>query len=403
MVDLRTVAEGGAVGDSLGVAVNRPGDDPASAGRPTTARSLIVDTEASSCYFRTSVAGDDRKALVQITERCNLHCAHCFVSSTSQGTDMSLGQFLDNVLPRLIEARVRRITLTGGEPFVHPNLVSFCTAAVGAGLPVGICTNATLVTERQIADLVNLKDVHVNVSFDGFRANSHGRFRGNRSSFNTTLATTQRLAEAGLLQGLLSTPNALTDPEEFADLCAFAVDVGADYVLMNPLSAFGRGVRSQGRLAAPEETMRAIQAVTQRFADRLDTVYIRFPNDGKPLGGCEAGRIIYVFVDGQVAVCPYLVFAARSSRSLYADTEFLVGSIEDEGVVEALDAYRFHERYTVGANSTCGSCSMSDACGKGCPAALVSRGQLIGEVDSEQCPVAPPDGRRPLPLLVGRP
>lgn len=33
-------------------------------------RSLIIDTHASSCYFRTSVEGDGRKALIQITERC---------------------------------------------------------------------------------------------------------------------------------------------------------------------------------------------------------------------------------------------------------------------------------------------------------------------------------------------
>ncbi|REF00741.1 hypothetical protein [Thermomonospora umbrina] len=37
---------------------------------------LIVDTHAASCYFRTSVGGDGRKALVQITERCNLDCFH---------------------------------------------------------------------------------------------------------------------------------------------------------------------------------------------------------------------------------------------------------------------------------------------------------------------------------------
>lgn len=37
---------------------------------------------------------------------------------------------------------------------------------------------------------------------------------------------------------------------------------------------------------------------------------------------------------------------------------------------------------------------MNAECGKGCPAALVSRGELIGGVDSEQCPV--PDD---LPLV----
>jgi radical SAM protein with 4Fe4S-binding SPASM domain len=366
-------------------------------------RSLIVDTHASSCYFRTSVGGLSRKALVQITERCNLHCAHCFVSSTAQGGDMGVDAFVDQVLPRLVEARVERVTLTGGEPFVHPDILEFCGAVIDAGLPVGICTNATQTSDEQIDELVRLGDVHVNVSFDGFRPASHGRFRGDRSSFATTVATTRRFAEAGLLQGLLSTPNALTRPEEFADLCGFAVEIGAKYVLMNPLSAFGRGVKSQGRLAAPEEAMRAIQAVTQRFADQLDTVYIRFPNDDKPLGGCDAGKIFYVFVDGTVGVCPYLVFAARTPQSRYPDTDFIVGNIIDADVAVQLDGYDFHQRFTVGANPTCGSCRMSGSCGKGCPAALVSRGQLIGDVDAEQCPVVSDDRRRMLPLLAARP
>ncbi len=68
-------------------------------------RSLIVDTHASSCYFRTSVGGDGRKALIQITERCNLHCAHCFVSSGNWGDHMRFEDIVERVLPRLRRAR----------------------------------------------------------------------------------------------------------------------------------------------------------------------------------------------------------------------------------------------------------------------------------------------------------
>jgi radical SAM protein with 4Fe4S-binding SPASM domain len=361
---------------------------------------LIVDTHASSCYFRTSVGGDGRKSLVQITERCNLHCAHCFVSSTAVGADLSLTAFSDRVLPRLLAARVERITLTGGEPFVHPDVLSFCNAVRAAGLPVGICTNATQTSDEQIAALAELGGVHVNVSFDGFRPGSHGKFRGNRSSFDTTVTTTRKLAAAGLLQGLLSTPNTLTNPVEFADLCAFAVDVGAQYVLMNPLSSFGRGVKSQGRLAAPDQVMNTIRTLTERFADHIDVVQIRFPNDDLPLGGCDAGKLIYVYTDGQVAVCPYLVFAARTPASRYADTDFLVGNILHDDVASSLDGYDFHGRYTVGTNPTCGGCALKDGCGKGCPAAVVSRGGRIGDLDDEQCPVTPAPGRALLPLAV---
>jgi radical SAM protein with 4Fe4S-binding SPASM domain len=364
-------------------------------------RSLIVDTTATSCYFRTAVAGDGRKALVQITERCNLHCAHCFVSSVETGIDLSLDDMVERVLPRLLRARVRRATLTGGEPFAHPDLLAICRAVVDAGLPVGICTNATLTTDEQISQLVALGDVHVNVSFDGFTANSHGRFRGNRSSFDVTVATTRKLAAAGLLQGLLSTPNTLTSPEEFADLCAFAAELGAHYMLMNPLSRFGRGALSQGRLAAPDETMRAIKATTQRFAGPdLERVHIRFPNDDQlPLAGCDAGSIIYVFADGQTAVCPYLVFAARSPGSRHADTEFMVGNVLADEVAGELDGYDFHRRYRVGANPTCGSCAVSGQCGKGCPAAVIAGGESIGAVDAEQCPVT---AGRLLPLTPVR-
>ncbi|MEV6527568.1 radical SAM protein [Longispora sp. NPDC051575] len=364
----------------------------------TGAKRLIVESSASSCYFRTSVGGDGRKALVQITERCDLHCAHCFVSSTAVGQDMSLEQFRDVVLPRLVASRVERVTLTGGEPTIHPEFLAICESVVVAGLPLAVCTNGAAVTAEMIATLAGLGDVHVNISFDGFRTDTHGKFRGNRASFDRTVATARMCADAGILQGLLSTPNLLTEPGEFAELCDFALELGAKYVLMNPLSSFGRGVKSKGRLAAPADMMRAIRAATDRFADQLDRVLIRFPNEGLPLGGCDAGKLVYVFTDGEMAVCPYLAFAARTPISQHADREFMVGNILAGDVAGALDGYDFHARYPSGTNPTCGSCAIHSSCGKGCPAAVVANGGRIGEVDAEQCPTV--DGRKLLPLAV---
>lgn len=76
---------------------------------------------ASSCYFRTTVSAPYRNALVQIDERCSLRCSHCFVSATKEGSYMPLTKVASQVVPRLFEARVCRVTLTGGEPTMHPN------------------------------------------------------------------------------------------------------------------------------------------------------------------------------------------------------------------------------------------------------------------------------------------
>lgn len=365
----------------------------------SAARSIIRADQATSCYFRTSVDHPNRKALVQIEEKCDLACAHCFVSATKHGGRMSLGQIREAVIPRLAAARVTRVTLTGGEPFVHPDLIRIAAAFRAAGMEVGICTNATSATDGQIAELAAL-DVHMNVSLDGFAANSHGKFRGNRESFEITVANARKFAAAGILQGLLCTPNTLAEDAEYAELCQFATANGASYVLMNPLSAMGRGTKSKRKLAEPDEHMRNIHALTAPFdGPDLDVVHIRFPNDEKPLAGCEAGTIIYVFTPGEVTVCPYLVFAARTPQSQHKDSEFIVGNIfEHDDIADRLDAYRFHERYTLGANDTCGSCAMSEGCGKGCPAAVISSGQRIGAVDAEVCPVTT-QGRRVLPIV----
>ncbi len=184
---------------------------------------------------------------MQITERCNLHCAHCFVSAGREGLDLALEDLRERVLPRLRAARVSRVTLTGGEPFAHPDVVDIVRVARGLRMGVTLCTNGTLVSEEAMDTLAALGRVSVNVSLDGFSARGHGKFRGAPASFERTVATVRALGERGLLKGLLATPNALADASEYEELCALARSCGAEYVLMNPLASMGRGAGTPAR------------------------------------------------------------------------------------------------------------------------------------------------------------
>ncbi|MFJ6659653.1 radical SAM protein [Streptomyces sp. NPDC091377] len=314
---------------------------------------------------------------------------------------MRLDAVRERLIPQLAAARVGRVTLTGGEPFMHADLIQIVSEFRAAGMDVGVCTNATMATPHQIQRLAEL-GAHMNVSLDGFSADSHGVFRGRREGFQETIDNVAEFAKAGILQGLLCTPNNLAEDEEYAQLCQFAKEQGAKYVLMNPLGQMGRGAsRASQKLRRSDDHMRHIRDLAIPFADDdLDVTLIRFPNEDKPLAGCEAGVIFYVFTDGGVAVCPYLVFAARTRVSQHPDTDFLVGNVWlHDDLADRLDAYgRFSDRWDLGANPTCGACSMSADCGKGCPAAVVESGQRIGAVDTEQCPVVPRQSRM-LPLV----
>ncbi len=302
---------------------------------------------------------------------------------------MDAGRIEAELLPRLAEARVSRVTLTGGEPFAHPDLEQILLACRERDMAVTICTNATLISEEQILWLAAQGGIRLNVSLDGFSAKSHGRFRGSPGSFAITTRAMQVLGESGLLKGVLVTPNRLAAAAEYEELCRFAVDCGAEYVLMNPLSSLGRGVAGIRRLGASEELMRAIALDTAPFEPEVELVRIRFPNEeGRPLSACEAGRILYVFADGSLTVCPYLVFAARTPGSVHDPQEFLVGNaFDDPDIAERVDRYPLERRVVVRSDPTCNSCGLAAACGRGCPAAVIASGGLVGDRDREQCPI----------------
>jgi radical SAM protein with 4Fe4S-binding SPASM domain len=101
----------------------------------------------------------------------------------------------------------------------------------------------------------------------------------------------------------------------------------------------------------------------------------------------EAGNIFYVFVHGEVTICPYLVFAARTPQSLHKPKEFIVGNIiKDADITVKLDAYKLHEKYHLGNNPNCKNCTLNPQCGKGCPAAIIASGKRIESLDP-LCPM----------------
>ncbi len=351
-------------------------------------RRLLDESIATSCYFRSSVEYPYRKALLQITERCNLFCAHCFVSAGDFGDTMELATIKNIVIPRLKECRVISVTLTGGEPFAHPEILGIVKSLRESEIQVSVCTNATLVTLEQIENLAGIGGVHINVSLDGFRPESHGKFRGDKKSFFKTVETINLLGQYNLLKGLLVTPNNLAQINEYAEICDLAISNGATYVLMNPLSNFGRGSKSMKKLSSSTQAMNEIREVTSQYAANIELVNIRFPNDNLPLASCEAGNIIYIFAHGEMTICPYLVFAAKVPDSQHKAEEFIVGNIfRDDDIAQLLDNYKFHERYNIGGNSFCKSCTLDSSCGKGCPAAVIASGQRIEGVDKEMCPI----------------
>ncbi len=298
---------------------------------------IYKDGRYAGCYFRSTVKKPELKVLLQITERCNLHCKHCFNSSINIGDEISYQIIEEKIIPKLVSANVTRVTLTGGEPMVHPEVIEIITAFIKKGIHITLCTNGTGFSEEIIDRLYELGNVHINVSLDGFSFNSHGRFRGfsNEQSFNRVLHNIRMLGKRNLLNGILCAPNHFSDDEEYINLCKFAKENHARYVLFNPLSKFGRGNETQNLSYTMQEliNLRKTIEASNLENETFQIVFIRIFKEKASLN-CEINcdyEIPYIFVNGSVAVCPYMVFATDSVRSKYQKKDFLYGNILEDG------------------------------------------------------------------------
>lgn len=131
--------------------------------------------------------------LLLLNRGCNLRCSFC---------DLWEGHVhmpLDRVLALLDEAvaiDTRTLVLTGGEPFLHPDLFTVVHAARERGLAVNITTNGTRVNQRW-EELVGSGVSSLSMSIDGLEA-THDRLRGQPGAWKKTMASLGRVLEAGI-------------------------------------------------------------------------------------------------------------------------------------------------------------------------------------------------------------
>src|SRR6266545_4417330 len=88
---------------------------------------------------------------------CNLKCTHCFVSC-GPGDDHHALMPREEVRARVAEALalgVKEFYFTGGEPFLHPDLLEILEDTLAHG-PCTVLTNGTLFTRRRLEGLARL-------------------------------------------------------------------------------------------------------------------------------------------------------------------------------------------------------------------------------------------------------
>lgn len=137
------------------------------------------------------------RLVVELTDRCNLRCAHCF-----DGRHGGRGWLSDATLAAVLEAAlaqgIREVSFTGGEPTLHPRFAAFCAAVAARGLRLGLVTNGWDFPRHLPAlQAVRASLGAITFSLDGASAAVHDAQRG-PGSYERVLTAAALCRDTGL-------------------------------------------------------------------------------------------------------------------------------------------------------------------------------------------------------------
>lgn len=144
----------------------------------------------------------------EITRRCNLNCAHCYLGGHSSGADQKRSELTTDqvlaVIDQMAAAGCLFLLLTGGEPLLRRDFAQIYTHARSKGMMVTVFSNGTLIDSEAIALFKKYPPYQVEISLYGATPGVYERITGVRGSFQRCLAGIEALQASGVRFGLKS-------------------------------------------------------------------------------------------------------------------------------------------------------------------------------------------------------
>jgi radical SAM protein with 4Fe4S-binding SPASM domain len=271
----------------------------------------------------SNVLSAPKSVIWELTKACNLQCVHCLAEAGAKATDgLDLGQAL-RVVDALEEAKILRLFLSGGEPFVHPGIIRLIERLSESNIAFDVGTNGYDLPEEFFANLDSYRLFLVQVSIDGIDGR-HDAFRGRSGAFAAATRTIERLQEAGV-DVTISTTATAANFDDIENIIDFSRRMGCTGFKAIGFIAAGRGRTNSSRLKLTRTQHRDLAALLVRKRAELAGVlnvetgttmsFLLQPSSttqrcdhgqGQRHVGCAAGTdTLYIGADGTAYPCPF--------------------------------------------------------------------------------------------------
>ena len=160
---------------------------------------------------------------IELTSKCNERCVHCYIPHKFKLYNIT-DELYYSTLEQLSKMNVLSVTLSGGEPMMHPHFKEFLKAAKKYDFYVNILSNLTLLDDETIQIMKEGNVSSVQVSLYSMIPEHHDAITKLSGSFEKTKAAILKLIENDLPLHV-SCPTMKGNKDDYGDVLTGAMNI----------------------------------------------------------------------------------------------------------------------------------------------------------------------------------
>lgn len=137
-------------------------------------------------------------AWIEITNKCNLKCIHCYNESNIQHNAIMPLSDYKIAVDAISKLKIKRVQIIGGEPFIDKKrLKDMLEYTIGKFDFIEIFTNGTLISEEWY-EFLKKNNIHIALSVYSYEAEMHDKVTKCKGSWGKTNKTIEKLKSYGI-------------------------------------------------------------------------------------------------------------------------------------------------------------------------------------------------------------
>lgn len=305
------------------------------------------------------------------TNLCNLHCGHCCWENHYNNDDELSEEEVLKIIDQVAALNVSKISFSGGEPTTkYEKLLKAIKHSKDKGInSICIATNALLLNEEKVEELINAGLTEIQISLDGHTAEMHDSIRG-KGNFDKTVRIAKYISEKygkeTLSVGLTVTNNNIDYLEQSIDFASSELNAGQIKVVRYTPVVDGT---KEFDIVDNQKRLNLCKMLVQKREELAkENTYLKFSRLMSFIGGirnkasefCAAGRLrLCILPNGTVCPCPIL-----SSHGVH------LGNLRNQSLEDIWNSKELAEfrNLSKSKDEKCSKCEYFDSCGGGCKA-----------------------------------